>query len=336
MNEIIVFYILLKKLMQKMHFTTPIPISKAVNPIDYNSKMISLGSCFAENMAEKFGYFKFQIATNPFGIIFNPVSIEKLISRVVNQDFFVEKDIFFHNERWHCFEVHSELSHADKDEFLQNLNDMLQVANAKITQSTHIIITYGTSWIYRLKSSNEVVANCHKVSQNQFDKEMLSVETIEKSIKNTIDLIQKINPNCNFIFTISPVRHIKDGFVENQRSKAHLIAAVHQVIGICHPERSRGTYFPSYEILMDELRDYRFYAQDMLHPNQIAIDYIWERFCESNFATDCYPVMQEVETIQKGLAHRPFNIDSESHQKFLAGLNEKINTLGAKFPTIQF
>jgi GSCFA family len=320
-----------------MNFTTPIPIPipkfRDNNPIDYNSRIMSLGSCFAENMGEKFEYFKFHNVVNPFGIIFNPVSIEKLISRVVNQELFTEKDIFFHNERWQCYEVHSNLSHENKDIFLENLNLILQSTHNQITKSTHFIITYGTSWVYRNIELQEIVANCHKVTQNQFSKELLSIDTIQKSIENTVKLIQKINPNCNFIFTISPVRHIKDGFVENQRSKAHLISALHSTH---NSQFTTHNYFPSYEIMMDELRDYRFYAEDMLHPNQTAIDYIWIKFFENYISETEFQTMQEVCEIQKALRHKPFNPNSESHQKFQLNLNQKIDTLAKKIPHIQF
>jgi hypothetical protein len=315
-----------------MDFTTTIPISKSSNLIDYDSRIISFGSCFAQNIGEKFSYFKFQNTVNPFGIIFNPVSIENLISRAVNNHEFTENDIFFHNDLWHCFEVHSELSHSDKTIFLDRLNQVLSDFHFQIFKSTHFQITYGTSWVYRNKSSNSIVANCHKVPQSQFEKEILSVATIEKSIQNTIDLIQKVNPNCHFIFTVSPVRHIKDGFVENQRSKAHLITAIHS--SISHLPSSN--YFPSYEIMMDELRDYRFYAEDMLHPSQTAIDYIWKRFSENYISEESFATMEEVCSIQKGLAHRPFNPDSDSHQKFLTSLNEKISKLKEKFPYMKF
>ena len=316
-----------------MNFTTPIPIPKSPNPIDYHSKIISLGSCFAENMGEKFGYFKFQNSVNPFGIIFNPVSIEKLVERVVKNQNFTEKDIFFHNERWHCFEVHSDLSNSNPQELLQKLNSILKETNHQITEATHIIITYGTSWVYRNIASNGIVANCHKVPQKQFKKEILSIETIEKSIQNTIDLIKKLNPNLHFIFTISPVRHIKDGFVENQRSKAHLISAIHKILN--HKSQILN-YFPSYEIMMDELRDYRFYAQDMLHPNQVAIDYIWEKFKESSINENVFATMDEVESIQRALAHKPFNLHSESHQKFILKLKNKMEILQNQLPFVRF
>jgi hypothetical protein len=316
-----------------MQFRTQIPLSKSNNPIDYNSKVLSFGSCFAENMAEKFDYFKFQNETNPFGIIFNPVSIEKVIQRTVLEKQFTEKDVFFYNERWHSFEVHSDLSNSDRQELLETLNKTISETNKQLKEATHIIITYGTSWIYRNLESDEIVANCHKVPQKQFSKELLPVVVIQKSIQNTIDLIQTVNPNINFIFTISPVRHIKDGFAENQLSKSHLFAALYQAFDF---HLSAFTYFPSYEIMMDELRDYRFYAEDMLHPNQVAIDYIWHKFSENYIEEESILLMSEVSEIQKSLRHRSFNPESEQHQKFLAKLQQKINSLGERWPNIKF
>ncbi|OHT47408.1 GSCFA domain-containing protein [Flavobacterium tructae] len=318
-----------------MQFRTQIPVSKSSNPIDYHSKIISVGSCFAENMAEKFDYFKLQNETNPFGIIFNPVSIEKVIQRVVKQEFFTEKDVFFHNERWHCFEVHSDLSHSDRQELLQTLNEAITKTNKQIKEATHLIVTYGTSWIYRNIESNEVVANCHKVPQRQFTKELLTADVIQKSIQNTIRLIYGSNPNINFIFTISPVRHIKDGFVENQLSKSHLFTGLHQNLQSKIDNQQLG-YFPSYEIMMDELRDYRFYAEDMLHPNVVAIDYIWQRFSENYIAENSISTLLEVGEIQKSLHHRSFNPESEQHQKFLVKLRQKIKSVEEKWQHIKF
>jgi hypothetical protein len=319
-----------------MQFRTQIPLSKSNNPIDYNSKVLSFGSCFAENMAEKFDYFKFQNETNPFGIIFNPVSIEKVIEKTVYEKGFTEKDVFFHNERWHSFEVHSDISNSDRQELLETLNKAISETNKQLKEATHIIITYGTSWIYKNLESDEIVANCHKVPQKQFSKELLSVDTIQKSIQNTIDLIESINPNVNFIFTVSPVRHIKDGFVENQLSKSHLLAALHQVLKIHNLQFTIHNYFPSYEIMMDELRDYRFYAEDMLHPNQVAIDFIWHKFSENYMAEESIALMQEISEIQKSLRHRSFNPESEQHKKFLAKLQQKIKALGERWPSITF
>ena len=316
-----------------MNFTTKIPITQNANPIDYNSKIVSFGSCFAENMGDKLLYYKFQTQVNPFGIIFNPFSIEKLIERVVLQRYFTKDDIFFFNERWHCYEVHSELSDADAEVFLSKLNQILLDTQKQLQQATHIIITYGTSWVYRHIETNGIVANCHKVPQKQFSKELLSIDSIQKSIQNTVSLIATLNPKCNFIFTVSPVRHLKDGFVENQVSKAHLIAAIYATT---NTKQQTLNYFPSYEIMMDELRDYRFYADDMMHPSPMAIDYIWERFAATQIDASAITTMELVQTIQKGLAHRPFNPNSESHQKFEANLKEKIATLEAQYSFMKF
>ena len=324
-----------------MQFTTKIPIQKSSFPIDYDSKILLLGSCFAENMGEKFDYFKFQTTINPFGIIFNSVSIEKLIRRSIEKRKFTENDIFFHNDLWHCFEVHSELSNSDKDVFLESLNDLIRSTNKQLSDSTHIIITLGTSWVYQNIASNEIVANCHKVLQKQFTKELLSILQIEESLESIISLVHSVNPNCKFIFTVSPVRHIKDGFVENTLSKAHLIAAIHSVLNrkfstSLELTTQNNIYFPAYEIMMDELRDYRFYAEDMLHPSQTAIDYIWIQFFENYISESQFGLMNDICSIQKGLKHRPFNPNTESHQKFLHQLELKIKTIQNQHPFIKF
>lgn len=204
--------------------------------------------------------------------------------------------------------------------------------NTALKSSTHIIITLGTSWIYRFLESGQIVANCHKVPQHKFKKELLSVTEINKSVSSIISLIREVNPDINFIFTVSPVRHLKDGFIENQLSKSHLISALHQIIKI----HENTFYFPSYEIMMDELRDYRFYKEDMIHPNQIAINYIWEKFYENWFSDEALDLKKQVLKIQRGLEHKPFNPNSNEHRKFLASLQEKIETLKKKYSHITF
>jgi hypothetical protein len=321
-----------------MQFRTQIPIPTSTHPIDYYSKIISLGSCFAINISEKFDYFKFQNDCNPFGILFHPLAIEKLIAFAAEKKIFTEADIFFYNERWHCYDAHSDLSNGDPIELLDDLNTIIKSTREQLIEATHIIITYGTAWVYRNNESMSIVANCHKVPQKNFEKHLLSIDVIQKSIQNTIYLIQSLNPEVKVVFTVSPVRHIKDGFVENQQSKAHLISALHEVLlqlVSAPPLGSRGL-FPSYEIMMDELRDYRFYAEDMLHPNQVAIDYIWKRFKETNISETAFATMEEVKNVQKSLSHKPFNPDSESHQKFLAKLKGKITALVSKHSFMKF
>lgn len=315
-----------------MDFTTRVPIGHYSIPIDYNSSVVSLGSCFAVNIGAKFDHFKFRNVTNPFGILFHPLALEKFVSFAVNEKTFTEADIFFHEGRWHCFDAHSELSDADPENLLRNLDAAVKSANAELTNASHLIITLGTAWVYRHTSSGNLVANCHKIQQKEFTKELLGVKEIEQSIRSIMQMVLTLNPDINFIFTVSPVRHIKDGFAENQRSKAHLIAGLHEAIG----SNDRAFYFPSYEIMMDELRDYRFYAGDMIHPSQQAIDYIWERFADVCISPESKSLMAEIESIQKGLSHRPFNPDGEQHQKFLQALQQKISTLRKKYPHMVF
>lgn len=314
-----------------MKFRTEIPILKSNNPIDYNSKVVSLGSCFAVNMSEKLDYFRFRNYCNPFGILFHPLAIEKAIGFALQEKQFTEEDIFFYNEQWHSFDVHSDLNATKPEELLKNLNQTTSETRNQLTDATHVLITLGTAWAYRKTEDDKLVANCHKVPQKQFKKELLPVAVIQESLERMIGGILQLNPKVQFVFTVSPVRHSKDGFVENQWSKANLITAVHQVIS----ETPNAVYFPGYEIMMDELRDYRFYAEDMLHPNGIAIDYIWQRFTETWIAETVWPVMKEVDSIQKGLAHRSFNPDSEQHLRFMENLKIKIAKLAVEYPNIQ-
>ncbi|MDX1427938.1 MAG: GSCFA domain-containing protein, partial [Salegentibacter mishustinae] len=220
-----------------------------------------------------------------------------------------------------------------------NLNSALQKAREFLQQSSHLVITLGTAWSYYHLESEQSVANCHKVPQKSFRKELQSTEEIERALNEIVEVVHQINPDAAVIFTVSPVRHIKDGFVENQRSKAHLITAVHNILEnrqSISPLGVRGLYFPSYELMMDELRDYRFYGEDMLHPSQTAINYIWKRFKEAWFSEASLLVLNEVENIQKGLAHRPFNPDSEAHLRFLEKLKSQISSLKWQYPHLEF
>ncbi|WP_299384020.1 GSCFA domain-containing protein [uncultured Lacinutrix sp.] len=285
--------------------------------IDYNAKLLLFGSCFSENIGNKFEYFKFQSISNPFGILFHPKAIENLVLRAIQQKEYVESDVFFHNEQWHCFDAHSQHSNVSKEKILSDLNTQIQLTNQQILESTHIIITLGTSWVYKLVESDKIVANCHKVPQKEFSKILLSIEEIKQSLQSIIEAIQSVNKNASIVFTVSPVRHIKDGFVENTLSKSHLISAIHQVTN------SQVSYFPSFEIMLDELRDYRFYKRDMLHPNETAVEYIWQKFQHVWIASDALKAMGDVDVVQKGLKHKPFNENSEAHQKFLQQLEKK-------------
>jgi len=315
-----------------MNLQTKIKVDPQDQKIDYESELFMLGSCFAENIGEKFEYYKFKNEINPFGILFHPKAIETFLWMATQGEIYTETDLFYHNEQWHCFDAHSSLSDSSQEALCKRLNTALTQARKKIASSTHIFITLGTSWVYRLKSLDMVVANCHKIPQREFEKQLLSVSEIEQCLQNSINLIKSVNAKAKIICTVSPVRHIKDGVIENNRSKSHLIAAVHGVKDAI----DELVYFPSYEIVMDELRDYRFYNADMIHPSETAIQYIWERFLEVWFEEKVKKTMREVEEIQKGLAHRAFNPNSKQYNMFLEKLWSKKNQLQAEYPFMDF
>ena len=315
-----------------MELQTRIPIEPSQVPVDYNSRIFLMGSCFVENIGAKLDYYKFQQLINPFGILFHPAAIAKFLNYVVAEKIFTEADLINHNERWLSLDAHSALSASAKKEVLNNLNTAISDSREFLKITTHAIVTLGTSWGYKFRESGNWVANCHKIPQKQFSKELASVEEIQANLHQILTDFRSINPDISVIFTVSPVRHIKDGFVENQLSKAHLLTALHRFLA----QTNSTSYFPSYEIMMDELRDYRFYDRDMLHPNQLAVDYIWNLFATSHISAEAQSVMTEVEEIQRGSAHRPFNPNSEAHQKFLAKLEIKMQQLHEKIKHIRF
>jgi len=316
-----------------MNLQTKIPLQpQKHNQIDYNSNVLLLGSCFVENIGKKLNYFKFQNLQNPFGVLFQPIAIEKLITNAINKKQYTEEDIFFHNEQWHCYDSHSKLSSLSKEDLLNSLNEHIILTNQKINDSTHIIITLGTAWVYRYLETDTIVTNCHKVPQKKFLKELLSVNEIAECLQSIIALIESVNKNTSIVFTVSPVRHLKDGFIENTQSKSHLITAVHQVV----EPRKNLFYFSSFEIMMDELRDYRFYKEDMIHPSQTAVNYIWDKFQKVWISESASKTLEQVEVIQKGLAHRSFNPNSVAHKKFMDNLEEKKSNLHKKHPHIIF
>ena len=316
-----------------MNLQTHIAFPKEARPrIDYQSKLLLLGSCFSKHIGDQLSYFKFQVVQNPLGILFHPKAIERLITSAISKKEYGEKDIFMHNERWHSFDAHSELSALSKNNVLSNLNLAIEKTGNQLVQATHLIITLGTAWVYRHIESDRIVANCHKVPNKHFLKELLSVDAITESLSAIIALVSNINPKVTIIFTVSPVRHLKEGVVENLRSKSHLITGLHRVIDA----EDRVFYFPSYELMMDELRDYRFYAGDMIHPNETAIQYIWNTFERVWISKLELAIMSQVDAVQKRLNHTPFHPKSEEHRLFLERLSEDIKSLEQRLPLASF
>lgn len=316
-----------------MQLQTIVPIIPIENPIDYDSKVVSIGSCFAVNIADRLRQFQFRNTVNPLGILFHPIAISNLIQFAVGNKQFTSEDVFIHNEIWSSFDAHSDLNELDQEDLLESLNHKLQTFKEKLSKASHFILTLGTAWVYKKLESQKIVANCHKIPQKDFTKELLSIESCLNSLKEIEQNLRKINPNIQIIYTISPVRHIKDGFVENQQSKAHLISALHEHL---LQNKHLNYYFPSYEIMMDELRDYRFFGKDLIHPNELAIGYIWEKFVSNCINPNNLTIMKMVDEVQKGLSHRPFNPYTEAHQQFLDKLAQKLDTLLEQYPFMNF
>ena len=315
-----------------MKLTTPIKRSRQNPPINYSSKVLLLGSCFAQNMGAKLEYYKFQQCTNPFGILFHPVAIEKLITRAVNQTWFTSKDVFLQNEQWHCFLAHSKLSNTSEEDLISALNSALEKLRFSLLEASHVVFTFGTAWVYKHLEKDAIVANCHKVPQKEFVKQLLSPDDVSDVLLGIETKLRTINPTCSIINTVSPVRHIKDGLLANSRSKAHLIAGVQEIVS---PEKL-NYYFPSYEIMMDELRDYRYYKEDLIHPNQTAIHLIWEKFLSSWVASETFEIQKKIAVIQNGLLHIPFNENSKAHIHFKKDLETKISEIKEQLPWATF
>ena len=315
-----------------MKFTTPVSVLQQEPKMDHHSRIFLAGSCFVENIGNKFDYYKLPNKRNPLGILYHPFGIRDMFARATNENYFTTEDVFFFNERWHCFEAHSSMSDPDRDDLLKKLNEALKSTREYLLKTTHILITPGTSWIYRRVENDRPVANCHKLPQVNFRKEISSLTSLEDAFSDIIASIRKLNTTCQIIFTISPVRHIKDGMIENQVSKSLLFVAIQKFLSA----QNFIFYFPSYEILMDELRDYRYYAEDMLHPGKTGIDYIWQKFSFSWLSPETTLMLKEIDNIQKGLLHRPFHENSEAHKKFRSALTAKIQAIQKKYPHISF
>lgn len=317
-----------------MLLQTKVSIPNFQNKIDYTSKIFSIGSCFAINISEKLDYYKFETIVNPIGILFHPNAIARFLERAATEEYYQAKDVFYNNEQWQCFEAHSLMNTTSKEAMLEGLNKALSTTKSFIMQASHCLITLGTAWIYQEKSTKNIVANCHKLPSTNFNKRLLRVEEISQSLQLIQDAVHNLNPKCCLVFSLSPVRHLKDGLTENAHSKALLLCGMHKFLEA--QTEKQTNYFPAYEIMMDELRDYRFYADDLLHPSGIAIDYIWEQFKLAALSPTIEKTMQRVASIQKRLLHRPFNPASEAHQTFLTQLNRDINQLQKDYPSFSF
>jgi lysophospholipase L1-like esterase len=291
-----------------------------------------MGSCFTENIGSLLHALKLPVLINPFGILFNPESIAQSIELLMNDYRFSHPDLVSDRGMWHSFSHHGSFSNSNADQCVDNINQNLDRAKQWFAQSRFIIITFGTAWVYRYNATKKIVSNCHKIDARQFTREKLNVDDIVNRYETILHQLHTLYPNQEFIFTVSPVRHLRDGEVENQVSKSTLILAIDALknkFPFVH-------YFPSYEIMMDDLRDYRFYAEDMVHPSQVAIRYIFDLFKSAWIESATQKTMDEIEKVVQTSKHRPLNAESDEFKRFAVQQLLQLEKLSVKHPTLNF
>jgi hypothetical protein len=315
--------------MMRLHLTLDIP--KLPKPISYTDKILLIGSCFTEHMSDRLGQHKFRILSNPHGILFNPLSVADSLKGYLENKLYSEDDLFQLNELWNSWDHHTRFSHIDKNEALKGINDSQSLAADFLKEADWIMITLGSAFQYYLKETDKPVANNHRAPSQWFEKRLLSIDTITTALSDTLRRIQEANPSANILFTISPVRHIRDGVIDNNRSKARLIEAVHELWS----RHSQAHYFPAYELVIDILRDYRYYDVDFVHPNYLATTVVWEHFVDACIEANTKNLMQQVQEIATARRHKPRFPQTEAHQKFKAAYAEKIKMLQKEYPFLQ-
>ena len=301
-----------------MKFRTEIEVTPLAEGLEYGAKIFALGSCFAENISERLRRAKFSIESNPFGVLFNPFSIANAIERLDDARTFAVCDVKGVGECFYSFDAHSSLDGKTQTEAFGNLNRAVAQGSKALHDAEWVILTFGTAWVY--EHEGRVVANCHKQPASQFERRRLSVEEI---VERYSRILAGVLRDKRVILTVSPVRHIGDGLQENSVSKATLRLAVEELVA----KFENVCYFPSYEILIDDLRDYRYYADDLAHPSKMAVEYVWECFCEAVLADDAKAKLPLVEQVVAAAEHRPFNPESEAHKAFCRKMLAKAESM---------
>lgn len=313
-----------------MEFSTKVAISPSAVPISHRDRIMAFGSCFSENIGTLLIENKFDINSNPFGILYNPKSISQALERIIEGQTFSNEEIFEYNGLYQSFWHHGSFSSPDKNTCLEKINHSLQTTIQDIRKANILIITFGTAYVFQFKESGMIVGNCHKMPASCFERYRLDVHTIVNDWNTLTNKLKEINPLLHIIFTVSPIRHLKDGAHDNQLSKSTLLLAIDELI----KANKNTSYFPSYEIVLDELRDYRFYNEDMIHPTSVAIKYIWNRFSETYFDDKTIRIMAEWAKINNALNHRPINGNSEEYKLFLRQTLLKLKSFKEKYPYI--
>lgn len=314
-----------------MEFRTKVDIANAGYNINHNSTILLFGSCFVDNIGRILERNKFRCLVNPYGVLYNPMSVCKAITEIIENRTYVPDDIFSYGGLFHSFMHHTSFSGTDKDEVLHNINASIARANSFLGSADVIIITLGTSFIYEYDGN--IVSNCHKLSEKNFSRKMYSPDIFVGAYKTLMQRLISINPDIRVIFTISPIRHLRDSLHGNMLSKSVLALFVNEIQNLF---ARNVTYFPAYEIMTDELRDYRFYADDMVHPSDLAVRYIWECFSEMFFDKETTRIIDRCDKVAKMMSHKPFDIHSEQYYNFICKVEEEIKKLVAEVPVLDF
>lgn len=307
-------------------FRTEIPLAPFPTSIDYSSKLLTLGSCFAQVIGNKLSDAKFNTLVNPYGTIFNPISLFKLLEISITREYtFLEQGMVFRDNRWYNFHLHSDLNAPSKEELILLFKEKATATLLQLKEADHLLITFGSAFVYTYKEYNCFVANCHKMPSALFDKELLTLTQLKKAAVDLIEKIALLNSTLSITLSVSPVRHVKDTLVANNLSKSILRVACDEL------ERTfdQVNYFPAFELLNDDLRDYRFYKEDMIHPSSVAEDYIWEKFGDAFFSDDTRRILSSWMKLNKALTHKPFQSTSSAHQSFIVDTLQRLKSLSS-------
>lgn len=315
-----------------MNFRTIIKAPEDRQMLRHSDEVMLLGSCFSDNIGGKMRGGMMQAMVNPFGTIYNPLSIAASVRRIINGERIAGVTLFLQSGVWNSFAFHSRYSMGDKDATLERMNQRIEQAHESLKRSRMLVITLGTAVVYRLIATGEVVSNCHKVPQHEFSREMASVHEMTTAMNEMVEALHAYNPELHIVFTISPIRHIADGLETNSLSKASLRVAVDNVI---NAHRDYTEYFPSYEIVMDDLRDYRFYATDMVHPSDVAVEYIWQTFQATYLDDRAAQAVARCERVMKRIMHRPMSHNPEVVDRFNADTRTVVLNLIKEYPYIE-
>ncbi|HET6226965.1 MAG TPA: GSCFA domain-containing protein [Bacteroidia bacterium] len=310
-----------------MNFHLQFQVPSFSSKLKYDDALVFIGSCFAEHMTAQLQQYKFNTLLNPHGILYNPQSIATSLHSYINKTFVNEQDLFYADGIYHSWQHHSQFSNASKELCLQHINEEIQHAHTVLKKADWLFVTLGSAYVYKHKKTNAYVSNCHKQPSQEFTKELLSLEKLLDQYKQLIVGLQNFNSQLKIVFTVSPVRYVRDGVIENTRSKARLFELIHALT-----DSEKVIYFPAYELVIDDLRDYRFYKADLVHPTDQAIEYVFGKLTQAAFDDSTQLLFEKIKDVVKAREHRVFQENTAAHQKFKTTYFNRCKQLNDKYP----